>query len=75
MPKKLKVMTVGNSSAVVLPKEALAKLRVTRGDSLYMTETPNGYEISPYDPEFEEDMQIAEGVMRQYRNALRRLAK
>jgi len=68
-------MTVGNSAAIVLPKEALAKLRVDKGDSLYLTETPNGFEISAYDPEFEEDMQIAEDIMRQYRNALRRLAK
>ena len=75
MGKKLKITPIGNSSGIVLPKEALAKLRVDRGDSLYMTETPTGYELSPYDPEFEEDMQIAEGVMRQYRNALRRLAK
>ncbi len=75
MGKKIKVTPIGNSSGVVLPKEALAKMRVDRGDSLYMTETPNGYELSPYDPEFDEDMQLAEDVMRQYRNALRRLAK
>jgi putative addiction module antidote len=72
---KVKVTTVGNSTGIVLPKEALGKLRVDKGDSLYLTETPNGFELSPYDPEFEEDMQIAEEVMRQYRNALRRLAK
>ncbi len=75
MGKKIKVTPIGNSSGVVLPKAALAKMRVDRGDSLYMTETPNGYELSPYDPEFDEDMQLAEDVMRQYRNALRRLAK
>lgn len=72
---KVKVTTVGNSTGIVLPKEILGKLRVDKGDLLYVTETPNGIELSPYDPEFEEDMKIAEGVMRQYRNALRRLAK
>jgi len=75
MGMKVKVTTVGSSTGIVLPKEALAKLRVEKGDSLYMTETPNGIQLSAYDPEFAEDMEIAERVMRKYRNALRRLAK
>jgi putative addiction module antidote len=72
---KLKVTTVGNSVGVVLPKEVLAKMQVQKGDSLYLTETANGFEISPYDPDFEQEMTIAKQVMKQYRNALRELAK
>ena len=40
----LKLTAIGNSVGIVLPREVLAKLRVERGDSLYLTETPNGIE-------------------------------
>lgn len=72
---KLKITTVGNSTGVVLPKEVLAKMQVEKGDNLYLTETANGFEISPYDPDFESEMAIARQVMKKYRNALRELAK
>ena len=72
---RLKVTTVGNSIGVVLPREALARLRVKKGDLLYLTETPQGYELAPHDPEFAQQMEIAEEGMRRYRNALRALAE
>ena len=72
---KSKITTVGSSTGVVLPKEIMAKLRVEKGDTLFFVETPTGIEITPYDPEFENEMAIAKGVMRRYRNALRELAK
>ncbi|MGK7344890.1 MAG: AbrB/MazE/SpoVT family DNA-binding domain-containing protein [Candidatus Nitrospinota bacterium M3_3B_026] len=72
---KLKVTTVGNSTGIVIPKEALSHLRVKKGDTLSMTETPDGYEISPYNPAFEEEMKAAEHISRKYRNSLRKLAK
>lgn len=56
---KLKVTTVGNSTGVVLPKEVLAKMQVEKGDNLYLTPTPNGFEITPYNPEFEQEMAIS----------------
>ncbi|MBN1419323.1 MAG: AbrB/MazE/SpoVT family DNA-binding domain-containing protein [Planctomycetes bacterium] len=71
----LKVTTVGNSTGIILPKELLQRLRVTKGDALYVTETPRGIEVSPYDPEFASQMDAAERVMREDRDALRRLAK
>jgi putative addiction module antidote len=72
---KIKVTTVGNSAGVVLPKEVLAKLRVQKGDALYLRETQDGIELSPYDPEFDREMAMARAVMRRYRNALRKLAR
>ncbi len=60
---------------LVLPKEALARLKVVKGDAVYLTESPDGFRITPYDPEFEEDMAIARKVMRDNRDALRELAK
>jgi putative addiction module antidote len=75
MAKTLKVTTVGNSTGIVLPKEMLERLRVEKGDSLYAIETPNGIELTPYDPEFAAQMDIAERVMREDRDALRKLAE
>jgi len=71
----LKVTTIGNSIGVVLPKEAAAKLKVEKGDVVYLTETPDGYRLTPYNPEFETQMEAARTVMKKRRNALRELAK
>ena len=72
---KLKITTVGNSAGVVLPKELLARLRVEKGDELFVTETPDGIKLMAYDPVFEKQMAVAEGVMRKRRTLLRELAK
>lgn len=58
-----------------MPKEILERLRVEKGDSLYAVETPNGIELTPYNPEFAAQIEIAEQVMREDRDALRKLAE
>jgi len=75
MANTLKITTIGNSVGIVLPREILERLRVGKGDTLYATETPNGLELRPYDEEFAEDMAIAERVMRENRDLLRKLAE
>lgn len=74
-PVSLKVTTVGNSTGVILPKEVLAKLNVAKGDRLFLVESPAGYVLTPYDPDFDRQMNLAEQVMHEYRDALRELAK
>lgn len=71
----LKLTTIGNSTGVVLPREILERLRVEKGDILYVLETPQGIELTPYDPEFAAQMEAAEQVMREDRDALKNLAK
>ncbi len=71
----LKLTAIGNSVGIVLPKEILAKLRVERGDSLYLTETPTGVELTAYRPDFAEQMDLAEEIMRENRDVLKKLAK
>lgn len=71
----LKLKAVGNSTGVILPKEILAKLHVEKGDSLFVIETPNGIELTPYDPEFERQMEAARKIMKKRRSVLRELAK
>jgi putative addiction module antidote len=76
MPIETKVRRIGNSLGIVLPKEALQRLRVEEGATLYLTEAPNdSLSITPERPGFKEKMEIAESLMQRYRNALRELAQ
>lgn len=75
MAKSLKLVSIGNSTGVILPREELDRLRVGRGDSLYVVETPKGIELTPYDPDFAKQMDEAERIMREDRDVLERLAK
>ncbi|MBF0135106.1 MAG: AbrB/MazE/SpoVT family DNA-binding domain-containing protein [Magnetococcus sp. DMHC-1] len=71
----LRLTSIGNSTGVVLPKEILARLRVEKGDALYVLETRGGIELTPYDPEFAWQMDLAEEIMREERDVLRKLAE
>lgn len=72
---QLKLTSVGNSLGVVLPKEALARLKLAKGDTVYLTDSPDGYRLTPYNPEFEAQMDAARKIMKKRRAALRELAK
>lgn len=72
---KLRLTAIGNSAGVVFPKEVLARLKLNKGDSVYLTEAPDGYRLTPYDPEFEQQMETARRIMKRRRAALRELAK
>jgi len=71
----LKARAVGNSTGVTLPREVTDRLKIHDGDALYLTESPEGYRLTPYNPVFERQMKAAESVMKRYRNALHALAK
>lgn len=71
----LKLTTIGNSMGFVLPKEAVDKLHLEKGDRLYLTESPDGFRLTPYHPEFERQMTEARRIMKKRRDALRALAK
>ena len=72
---KLKITSIGNSAGVILPKELLARLRVDKGDELYALETPDGVRLTAHDPEFARKMEVAEQIMRDRRELLRKLAQ
>jgi len=75
MPTTTKVITVGNSAGIIVPKEMLSRLRIEKGDTVYLSETPSGLQISPYDEEFAIKMAAADRVIRRYRDALKKLAE
>ena len=70
-----KIISVGNSAGIILPKEILARMNVEKGDTLYLVEGPQGIRLIPYDQEFATQMEAAREVMRENRDVLQRLAK
>jgi len=71
-----KLTTVGSSTGFILNKEAQARLKVKKGDTIYLTEAPDGaYRMTAYNPDFERQMRLAEQIMHDDRDILRALAK
>lgn len=72
---KLKLTTVGSSTGTVIPKEMLRNLKVKQGDSLFAIETPNGYLLTSYNPEIEEQLEAGRAFMKQYQETFKNLAQ
>ncbi|MEG9436749.1 AbrB/MazE/SpoVT family DNA-binding domain-containing protein [Edaphobacter sp. HDX4] len=75
MAATAKIIAIGNSVGIILPREVMAKLHLEKGDQVYFNETVNGMELTPYDQNFAEEMEAARHVMRKNRDVLRRLAE
>jgi putative addiction module antidote len=76
MNKPTKLIPIGNSTGVILPREVLARLRVDRGDTIFISEGADGsVRITPYDSELEGQMTLAEKIMREDRDILKKLAE
>jgi len=71
----LKITQIGNSLGVVLPKELLARLKLEKGDTLFVTDAPGGVNLTPYDPAVEEQLALGREFMRDYRDTFHQLAK
>jgi putative addiction module antidote len=73
---ELKIRKFGNSLGVVLPKEVIQRLNVKDGEPVFLVEAPDGsYQLTPYDPTFEQKMAQAEEIIARYRNTLHVLAQ
>jgi putative addiction module antidote len=72
---EIKLRKVGNSVAMIVPKSVRENMGVSEGSYVYLTETPDGYKISPYDPEFSRQMDLARKLQKKHRDALHELAK
>jgi putative addiction module antidote len=73
MSKPIKIRRIGNSLGVTL-SEAFREMGLQEGDQLYAVRTPNGIELTPYDPDFAEALESARAFMRAYPNAMKTLA-
>ena len=75
MATKTKIIAIGNSVGIILPKEMLARLKVEKGDTVCLSETPYGAHLTPYDDQFMRKLESTEKIMRKYRDTLRKLAE
>ncbi len=73
--KQLKIVRIGNSAGMILPKEELERLNLEVGDVISYSQTPDGISLAVRDPDFDEQMVRARSIMKRYRNALGELAK
>ncbi|MFO7674593.1 MAG: hypothetical protein R6V74_12870 [Lutibacter sp.] len=71
----LKLTQIGNSVGLILPKEVLARLKLEKGDTVFVTETPEGVAMTPYDPGLEEQMEAGRALMGDFRDTFHELAK
>ena len=71
----LKITTTGNSLAVRIPQRVAERLGLNKGDEVFLIDTEDGFRITPYNPDFAEQLRVAKGVIGRYRNALRELSK
>lgn len=71
----LKLTQIGNSVGVILPKEVLARLKLEKGDTLHLTDTPDGIALTPYEPNLEQQLALGREFMREYRDTFHALAK
>jgi putative addiction module antidote len=71
----LKLTQIGNSVGVILPKEVLARLKLQKGDTVFVTDAANGVMLTPYDPALDQQIEIGREFMREYRDTFHQLAK
>ena len=72
---KVTVRKIDKPIGVLLPAEAAANLKVREGDRPFLTHSPEGFRLTPYEPDFARPMKVAEAGMKEYHNALRELAR
>jgi antitoxin MazE len=75
MTKETTIRAIGNSAGTTIPKAMLERYRMAEGDRVHLVETEDGILITPFDPSFAEAMALYEEGAKQYRNAMRELAK
>jgi putative addiction module antidote len=75
MATTTKIIAIGNSAGIILPKEIMARLKVEKGDTIFITEGSQGIRLMPFDQEFATQMEAAREIMRENRDVLQRLAE
>ena len=71
----LKLTQIGNSVGIILPKEALARMKLQKGETVFLTESADGFILTPYNPALEEEITAGREFMREYRDTFHQLAK
>ena len=73
---KIEIKKIGNSDGLLIPRELMQRLDLKRGQQLHIVELAGGgFQVLPYDPDFEKTMNLAGEIMDEYRDTLAALAK
>ena len=59
----LKLTQIGNSVGVILPQEVLAALKLEKGDAIHLSESLDGFLISPYNPALADELELGREFM------------
>jgi putative addiction module antidote len=71
----LKLIQIGDSLGIILPKELLARLQLEKGDTVFLSDTPGAVTLTPNDPSLQEQLDIGREFMRENRDTFNTLAK
>jgi putative addiction module antidote len=71
----LKLTQIGNSVGLIFPKEILNRLKLVKGDTVFLTDAPGAITITPFNPDFDDQLEIGREFMREYRDTFQALAK
>ena len=66
---------IGNSVGVILPKEVLTRLKLEKGETVFLTDTPYGAALTPFDPAMDDQIALGREFMREFRDTFHALAK
>ena len=69
------LISIGNSTGFIMPKEVLVQLNCSKGDVMYLTKSHDGYRLTPHNPVFARQMAVAKKIMKENRDLLKELAK
>ncbi len=72
---ELELVSIGDAVGVILPQDILTRLNLQLGDTLFVSNTPDGFQAWNRDPEFEAQLALARRIMRDRAGVLRELAK
>lgn len=75
MARAVTLRRVGGSVGTTLPKEMVDRLDLAAGDRVLAIETEIGILLTPYTEDLAADLAATRGAAKQYRAALRELAK
>lgn len=75
MNQTVRIVKIGNSAGIILPKADLDRLQAGIGGTVVKVDTANGFELRAHDDDFDAQMAIAREVMARRKRALQELAK
>ncbi len=75
MVRNVRLRRMGGSVGATLPKDLADRFHMEAGDEVMAVETAQGILLTPYHADVEEALAIAAKAQKQYRGALRELAR